>query len=161
VIETHFNRFVTNRQLRLATTLVLEFEEEYEMTVRNLEDVIWERVGDRWLTGKSAAAALGVSALISMLLVAALIGVLLGRAVSVLPRLLLETIVFLGVGGTLVLMSAMRRYWAKLDNQDGTMRSIWHFFLRFLMFFGPALYYLCVYVPQLRRRWAAGARSAT
>jgi hypothetical protein len=38
------------------------------MKVRNLEEVIWEHVGDRWLTGKSAAAALGVSALISMLL---------------------------------------------------------------------------------------------
>ena len=130
------------------------------MKVRNLEDVIWEHVGDRWLTGKSAAADLGISALASMLLVAVLIGLLLGRTLSVLPRLLLETILLLGVAGSLVLMSAMQRYWAKLDNQTGAMHSIWRFFLRFLMFFGPALYYLCVYVPQLRRRWAAGARSS-
>jgi hypothetical protein len=130
------------------------------MKVRNLEEVIWEHVGDRWLTGKSAAADLGISALASMFLVAVLIGLLLGRAVSALPRLLLETILVLGVGGGLVLMSAMQRYWAKLDHQTGAMHSIWRFFLRFLMIFGPVLYYLCVYIPQLRRRWAAGARSS-
>jgi hypothetical protein len=128
--------------------------------MEDLEDVVWNRVGDRWLTGKSAAAGLGVSGLVSMLLVATMIGVVLGgRGESALPRLLWETIVFLGVGGGLLLMSAMRRYWAKLDDQTGAMHRIWRFFLRFLMLFGPVLYYLCVYIPQLRRRWAADVRS--
>ena len=89
-----------------------------------------------------------------------MIELILRGAESALPRLLLETILLLGVAGSLVLMSAMQRYWAKLDNQSGAMHSIWRFFLRFLMFFGPVLYYLCVYIPQLRRRWAAGARSS-
>jgi hypothetical protein len=37
------------------------------MKTQNLEDVVWDRVGNRWLTERAAAAALGVSAVISML----------------------------------------------------------------------------------------------
>jgi hypothetical protein len=125
--------------------------------MQDLEDIVWNRVGDRWLLGRIAAASLGISVVISTLTVAALIGVLLGwGVVFALPRPLLEIVCLLGVVSALILMSEMRRYWATLDNRAGAKHKVWFFFLRFVMFFGPALYFIFVYMPQVKRRWVGG-----
>lgn len=114
------------------------------MNVRLLDDIVWDRIGDKWLVGRIAAALFATSAIASV-----------GFSVAVIrlgefPPSLLVPIVL----GGLFLVSGMRHYWTKCDRGHKTTRRIWFFILTFGVWFGAALYCAFVYLPQVRRGWS-------
>ena len=117
------------------------------MKVRDLQEIIWDHIGDQWLLGKGAAMLLAASAVASV-----------GGIVAMLWRWPVggvggELLVVAVVLSALFLLSAMKRYWTICDEGSKPARKIWFFVLTFVMFLGAALYYLFVYLPQVRRNW--------
>jgi hypothetical protein len=118
------------------------------MKVQYLRELIWERIGDRWLVSGPAAILFLVSAIASILVVVvALIDLRAGK--NDMP----SALVLCGVFGTLILWTGMEHYWAKCDSEPRAARRVWFLVVTFVVFLGPALYYAFVYFPQVRRNW--------
>jgi hypothetical protein len=118
------------------------------MKTQDLRDFVWERIGDKRLVGKGAATVFSGCAIVSILLVVvALLDIRLGR--TTMPGFLLIA----GVVGALILWTGIERYWARYQGQTGTTSKVWFVVLTFAVFFGPALFYVFVYFPHVRRNW--------
>jgi hypothetical protein len=116
------------------------------MKVRDLQDAIWGRIGEQWLVGKGAAALLATCAVISIVGAVALIRWCPeGGSCPIL-------VVLVAFGGLFV-MSAMERFWIKCDQGSKVARSAWFVVLTLGLWFGASLYYMFVYLPQVRRNW--------
>lgn len=114
------------------------------MSVRFLDDIVWDRIGDKWLVGRIAAALFATSAIVSVGISVAVI-----RLGEFPPSLLVPTFLT-----GLFLISGMRHYWTKCDQGHKTARRIWFFVLTFGVWFGAALYCAFVYLPQVKRGWS-------
>jgi hypothetical protein len=114
------------------------------MSVRYLDDIVWDRIGDKWLVGRIAAALFIASSIASVG-----ISVVLIRLGTLRASLLVPT-----VFGGLFLISGMRQYWTKCDQGHKTARRIWFFVLTFGVWIGAALYCAFVYLPQVKRGWS-------
>lgn len=114
------------------------------MNLRYLDDIVWDRIGDKWLVGRIAAALFATSAIASVGISVAVIR--LGEF----PPSLLVPMVLSG----LFLISGMRHYWTKRDQGPRTARRIWFFALTFGVWFGAAFYCAFVYLPQVKRGWS-------
>ncbi|MFZ0884304.1 MAG: hypothetical protein WAN14_12980 [Candidatus Acidiferrales bacterium] len=114
------------------------------MNVRLLDDIVWDRIGDKWLVGRIAAALFATAAIASVGISVAVFR--LGKF----PLSLLVPTVLAG----LFLISGMRHYWTKCDQGHKAARRIWFFVLTFGVWFGAALYCGFVYLPQVKRGWS-------
>lgn len=114
------------------------------MSVRLLDDIVWDRIGDKWLVGRIAAVLFTTAAIASVG-----ISVVLIRLGVYPPSLWVP----MGLSG-LFLISGMRHYWTKCDQGHKTARRIWFFVLTFGVWFGAALYCAFVYLPQVKRGWS-------
>jgi hypothetical protein len=67
--------------------------------------------------------------------------------------------VFGGIAGVLgslsvfLLWSGMWRYWTRIDESRKAGRRFWFCILLVGIWFGAALYYALVYVPEVKRHW--------
>jgi hypothetical protein len=114
------------------------------MNARYLDDIVWDRIGDKWLAGRIAAALFTATAIASVGISVALI------RLDTFPASLWVPMALSG----LFLISGMRHYWTKRDQGSGTARRIWYFALTFGVWFGAALYCAFVYLPQVKRGWS-------
>ncbi|HKV06188.1 MAG TPA: hypothetical protein VJO53_13915 [Candidatus Acidoferrales bacterium] len=117
------------------------------MKIGDLEDVIWGRIGDEWLVGQRAVAVFAASAAASVSASAAMIvfySQLRENAIFVFSALISAL-------SGVFLISGMERYWARLDSGSKAARRVWFIPLTFGVWFGAALYFSFVYLPQLRR----------
>jgi phosphatidylglycerophosphate synthase len=114
------------------------------MNVRDLDDIVWDRIGDKWLVGRTAAALFAASAIASVG-----ISVVLIRQGAFPPPLWVPMVL-----SGLFLISGMRQYWTKRDQGPRTARRNWFFALTFGVWFGAALYCAFVYLPQVKRGWS-------
>lgn len=117
------------------------------MKAQDLQEVFWDRIGDRWLVGRGAAVLFAASAMATVVGSVALIWK--WAAVFAELPILIVTVCLSG----LFLMSAMNRYWARCDRGSRVARRIWYFVLTLGVFYGASLYYAAVYLPQVRRDW--------
>lgn len=123
---------------------------------KNLVDLIWEWVGDKWLVGRVAAALFAVSAvaLDGVSAIALLKTRWLGMYLAGIGSLMgfyLFPLIFAGF----FLMEGMKRYWLMRDRGSKRARRVWFFPLTFGVWFGASLYYAFVYLPQVRHDWRA------
>jgi hypothetical protein len=114
------------------------------MSVRYLDGIVWDRIGDKWLVSRIAAALFAASAIASVGISVALIHL------GAFPPSLWVPMALSG----LLLISGMRHYWTKCDQASKTARRIWYFVLIFGVWFGAALYFGVVYLPQVKRGWS-------
>jgi hypothetical protein len=112
--------------------------------MRYLDDIVWDRIGDKWLVGRIAAALFTATAIASVGVSVVVI------RLGTLRASLLVPLVF----GAMFLISGMRQYWTKCDQGSKKGRRIWFFVLTFGVWFGAALYCAFVYLPQVNRGWS-------
>jgi hypothetical protein len=144
MVETPLEQFVRGPADEFGQRIGPSVLGKHKMKVQSLSDFIWGRIGDGWLVSRDASMLLAASAVASVSGTVALSWRWPPRQ----PLL----IVPVALGG-LFLISAMERYWIKCDQGSRMARRIWFFVLTFGLWFGAALYYVFVYLPQVRREW--------
>jgi hypothetical protein len=115
---------------------------------------IWNRLSDEWLLTTTASFLLGAAALIVALVTASMAFVPIDGAGML-------TNLFWAVAGVsagisvFFLWGGMWRYWISVDSSSRTARGIWFAVMTAGVWFGAILYYVCVYLPEIRRRRGA------
>jgi hypothetical protein len=126
-----------------------------KLKIRDANDLFWDRLGDKWLVGRVAAALFTASAVGSVGIAVALPLFVLYRGSGSSSSPPLAVAFVLVILGMLFLTAGMQRYWARCDQGSKMARRIWFFVLTFGVFLGAALYCMVVYLPQVRRDWRA------
>jgi hypothetical protein len=116
---------------------------------------IFEMFKDEWLTCRQA----GVLFFISAVLVAAfqpLLHVAAAPSSSAVQRVAHSGLGVVLAISTLFLWVGMWRYWVRIDASSKPSKTFWFIVLLFGFWYGSALYFLFVYLPQFMQRKAAG-----
>lgn len=114
---------------------------------------LWRRIGEHWMLSRTAAWMLGFSAILSLAATPVFFGQIPITSYSVASR------VFWGVAGILTPISiffvwiGMWRYWLYNDESKLLARRLSFLLLLVGMWYGAVIYYVAIFLPQVRRRW--------
>lgn len=106
------------------------------------------------LLSKPAAWVLGISAALSIVVTPIVFGQIRITNYSTASRLFWAIAGILTPASIFFVWIGMWRYWVYNDQSKLAIRRLSFALLLVGMWYGAALYYLAVYLPQARRRWA-------
>jgi hypothetical protein len=98
-----------------------------------------------------------IAAVILLAVTPSMIGVLKVNDVGVLSRIVWGSAGVLGSLSVFFLWSGMWRYWTRIDESSKAGRRFWFCILLVGLWYGAALYYALIYVPQVRKYWGSKA----
>lgn len=115
----------------------------------------WRMFGDEWLTKRPAAKLFFLATLLLPALAVQLFGWTDPRQMALWERTLWVALVMAGTAGAGFLWFGMLRYWVRLDDSRAFAKRIWFPVVLLGACWGSCLYYYCVYLPQVLRKWRA------
>lgn len=115
----------------------------------------WRMFGDEWLTTRRAAKLFFIASLFLAAVTVQMVGWIDPVHMPAWERILWVTLGMAGTAGGFLLWYGMRRYWLRLDDSRASAKRIWFPVVLFGLWWGSCLYYYCVYLPQVLRKWKA------
>jgi hypothetical protein len=121
----------------------------------------WWRISDDWLVSRAAVYMFAIAALISCAMTPFIFGLLKINDFGLLSRILWGSAGVLGSLSVFFLWSGMWRYWTRIDESSKAGRRFWFCILIVGVWYGAALYYGLVYVPQVKTHWGNRTEAAS
>jgi hypothetical protein len=121
----------------------------------------WGHISDEWLVSRSALYIFTIAVAISFSIAPVMLGLVKINDFGLLSRIFWGTVGVLGSLGVFFLWSGMWRYWTRIDESSKTGRRFWFCILLVGLWYGAALYYGLVYLPQVKRHWGGRAKEAS
>jgi hypothetical protein len=114
---------------------------------------LWRHISDEWITSKTAACMLGASATLSIALTPVFWGDVRIVNYGLWNRVLWGSVGILTPASIFFNWFGMWRYWARNDTSGTFARRLSFILLIVGVWFGAAIYYAAVYLPQVRQNW--------
>jgi hypothetical protein len=114
---------------------------------------LWNRIGDRWLVGRSASNMFAAAAIL-VVLVTALLAFNMAQDTGLLSEVFWAIAGVLSGLGAFFIWSGMWRFWSRLDQSSRFARRVWFFMLLIGLWYGAVLYFVLVYMRSPRTSFA-------
>jgi len=117
-----------------------------------LRSLIWDRIGNEWLVGKTASILFGISAIIIIAMTPIWFGLMVIPDATWWGDLLLAIFGVISTIGGFFLWLGMWRHWAKCNQSKPIIKRLWFLILIFGLWYGAIAYYILAYLNSVRQR---------